>query len=129
MDVEPSEALEPPLGGQYACVLVRAVEGEGRSKLGLRSLRGAAPRRSERGANSGLRRGRRIELSPRKPARRPERSPMFDVSRTVLIVIAVIALVLLVLGLATDVGIFGWVLAIILGAYVIAALVRGQRAA
>jgi hypothetical protein len=54
---------------------------------------------------------------------------VFNVSRTVLAVIAVIALVLLVLGLATDVGLYGWVIAIILGAYVIAAFVRGQRAA
>lgn len=53
---------------------------------------------------------------------------MFNVSRTVLVAIAVIALVLLVLGLATDVGLFGWVLAIILGAYVVAAFFRGQRA-
>ena len=52
---------------------------------------------------------------------------MLNVSRTVLVVIAVIAIVLLVLGLATNVGLFGWVLAIILGVYVIAALVRGQR--
>ena len=51
---------------------------------------------------------------------------MFNVSRTVLAVVAVIALVLLVLGLATDVGLFGWVLAIILGAYVIAAFVRSR---
>lgn len=54
---------------------------------------------------------------------------MLNTSRSILIVIAVIALVLLVLGLATDVGLIGWVLAIILGAYVIAALVRGRRAA
>jgi len=52
---------------------------------------------------------------------------MFNVSRTVLGVIAVIAIVLLVLGLATDVGLIGWVLAIILGAYVVAALVMGRR--
>jgi hypothetical protein len=52
---------------------------------------------------------------------------MLNVSRTVLIVVAVIALALLVLGLTTDVGLFGWVLAIILGAYVVAALARGQR--
>jgi hypothetical protein len=57
------------------------------------------------------------------------RSLMFNASRSILIVIAVIALVLLALGLATDVGLIGWVLALILGAYVIAALVRGQRAA
>ena len=54
---------------------------------------------------------------------------MFNASRTVLAAIALIAIVLLVLGLATDVGLIGWILAIILGAYVIAALVRGQRAA
>jgi hypothetical protein len=53
---------------------------------------------------------------------------MFNVSGTVLGVIALIALVLLVLGLATDVGLFGWVAAIILFAYVIAAFVRGRRA-
>jgi hypothetical protein len=43
--------------------------------------------------------------------------------------VAAIALVLVVLGLATDVGLFGWVVAVILGAYVIAALVRGRTAA
>lgn len=59
----------------------------------------------------------------------PKSSAMFNLSRNVLTVIAVIAIVLLVLGLATDVGLIGWVLAIILGAYVIAALVRRQRAA
>jgi hypothetical protein len=53
---------------------------------------------------------------------------MFNVSPTVLVVIALIALVLLVLGLATDVGLFGWIAAIILFAYVIAAFVRGRRA-
>ena len=53
---------------------------------------------------------------------------MFNLSGRVLAVIAVIALVLLILGLATDVGLFGWVLAIILGAYVIAAFVRRRRA-
>jgi hypothetical protein len=52
---------------------------------------------------------------------------IFNVSRTVLGVIAVIAIVLLVLGLATDVGLFGWVVAIILGAYVVAALVMSRR--
>jgi hypothetical protein len=36
--------------------------------------------------------------------------------------------VLFILGLATDVGLFGWVAAIILFAYVIAAFVRGRRA-
>ena len=53
---------------------------------------------------------------------------MFNVSRTALVVMAVIAIVLLTLGLATDLGMFGWVLALILGAYVVAALVKGRRA-
>jgi hypothetical protein len=54
---------------------------------------------------------------------------MFNVSRPVLVVLAVIALVLLVLGLATDVGLFGWVVAVVLGAYVIVAIVRARRVA
>jgi len=54
---------------------------------------------------------------------------MFNVSRTVLLVLAVIAVVLLVLGLGTDVGLFGWVLAILLGAYVIVAFVRSRQVA
>jgi hypothetical protein len=54
---------------------------------------------------------------------------MFDISRNVLVVLAIIAIVLFILGLATDVGLFGWVLAIIVGAYVIAAFVRTRRAA
>jgi hypothetical protein len=53
---------------------------------------------------------------------------MFNVSQRTLGVIAVIAIVLLVLGLATDIGLFGWVLALILGAYVVAAFVMGRRA-
>jgi hypothetical protein len=54
---------------------------------------------------------------------------MFSVSRNVLAVLAVIAIVLFVLGLATGVGLFGWVLAIIVGAYVITAFVRSRRPA
>jgi hypothetical protein len=54
---------------------------------------------------------------------------MFNASRSLLIAIAVLAVVLLALGLATDVGLIGWVLAIILGAYVVAALVSARRAA
>lgn len=53
---------------------------------------------------------------------------MFDVSRNVLVVLAVIAIVLFILGIATDVGLFGWVLAIIVGAYVITAFMRMRRA-
>ena len=52
---------------------------------------------------------------------------MFNVSRNVLVVLAVIAIVLLALGIATDVGLFGWVLAIIVGAYVIVAFTRSRR--
>jgi len=54
---------------------------------------------------------------------------MFSASRNVLVVLAVIAVVLFVLGIATDVGLFGWVVAIIVGAYVITALVRRRRMA
>jgi hypothetical protein len=54
---------------------------------------------------------------------------MFNVSRNVLVVLALIAVVLLILGIATDVGLFGWVLAIIVGAYVITAFVRQRRVA
>ena len=54
---------------------------------------------------------------------------MFNVSRTILYALAAAAIVLLILGLATDVGIFGWVLAILVGGYVVAALMRGGRAA
>ena len=54
---------------------------------------------------------------------------MFNVSRPILVVLAVIASVLLVLGLAADVGLFGWVIAIVLGAYVIVAIVRARRLA
>jgi hypothetical protein len=54
---------------------------------------------------------------------------MFDVSRNVLVVLAIVAIVLFILGIATGVGLFGWVLAIIVGAYVITALVRMRRTA
>ena len=54
---------------------------------------------------------------------------MFNVSRNVLVVLALIAVVLFVLGIATDVGLIGWVLAIILGAYVITSFVRSRRTA
>ena len=54
---------------------------------------------------------------------------MFNVSRNVLLLLAAIAIVLFVLGIATDVGLFGWVLAIIVGAYVVVALVPMRRLA
>ena len=52
---------------------------------------------------------------------------MFSVSRTTLMVMAVIAIVLVALGFATDIGPFGWVLGLILGAYVVAALIMRRR--
>jgi hypothetical protein len=54
---------------------------------------------------------------------------MFNASRNVLVLLALIAIVLFILGIATDVGLFGWVLAIIVGAYVITAFVRQRRTA
>ena len=54
---------------------------------------------------------------------------MLNVSRNVLLLLAVIAVVLFILGIATDVGLIGWVLAIILGAYVITVFVRQRRVA
>jgi hypothetical protein len=54
---------------------------------------------------------------------------VLNASRTTLIVVALAAVVLLVLGLATDVGIFGWIGAIILGAWVVAAWTMGRRSA
>ncbi len=62
-----------------------------------------------------------------KTARLLNRKGMFNVSRAVLAVIAALAIVLLILGLATDLGLFAWLLAIILAVYVIAALVMGRR--
>ena len=54
---------------------------------------------------------------------------VFSASRNVLVVLTVVAIVLFVLGIATDVGLFGWLLAIIVGGYVIAAFVRSRRPA
>jgi hypothetical protein len=39
----------------------------------------------------------------------------------------VIAIALLILGIATSLGLFGWTVAILLGAYVIVMMVRGRR--
>ena len=52
---------------------------------------------------------------------------MFKTSRPVLLVLAMVAIVLLVLGLATDYGVVAWVLALLVGLYVVAALVSGRR--
>jgi hypothetical protein len=54
---------------------------------------------------------------------------VFSVSRNVLLALAILAIVLFVLGIATDVGLIGWVLAILVGAYVVTALVRSRRTA
>jgi hypothetical protein len=42
---------------------------------------------------------------------------MLNPSRTLVIWLALLAVGLLVLGLATDVGLFGWVLAVLVGLY------------
>ena len=53
---------------------------------------------------------------------------MLNPSRPLVFSIAVIALVGLVLGLATDVGLFGWTLAALLALYLgAAAIARGGR--
>jgi hypothetical protein len=54
---------------------------------------------------------------------------MFNASRNVLVALAIVAIVLFILGIATDIGLFGWVLAIIVGAYVVTAFVRQRRTA
>ncbi len=46
---------------------------------------------------------------------------MFNPSRPLVISLAVVALLALVLGLATDVGLFGWSLAVLLALYLAAA--------
>jgi hypothetical protein len=50
-----------------------------------------------------------------------ERTAMFNPSRPLVISFAVVALAGLVLGLATDVGLFGWALAALLVLYLAAA--------
>jgi hypothetical protein len=54
---------------------------------------------------------------------------MLNASRNVLVVLALFAIVLFILGIATDVGLIGWVLAILVGAYVVTVLVRQRRMA
>ena len=46
---------------------------------------------------------------------------MLNPSRTTVILLALVAFVALILGLATDVGLFGWSLAVLLGLYLAAA--------
>jgi hypothetical protein len=53
---------------------------------------------------------------------------MFNPSRQVVVSLVVISLVSLALGLATDVGLFGWSLTLLLGLYLaVAAVVRATR--
>jgi peptidoglycan/LPS O-acetylase OafA/YrhL len=52
---------------------------------------------------------------------------MLNPSRRIVATIAVVALMSLVLGLATDVGPFGWSLAALLGLYVMIAAVAQRR--
>jgi hypothetical protein len=54
---------------------------------------------------------------------------MLNASRTVLLVLAAVAIVLFVLGIATDVGLIGWVLALLIALYIAAVFVRGRRTA
>ena len=53
---------------------------------------------------------------------------MLNPSRSVAIFLGLVALAALVLGLATDVGLFGWSLAVLLGLYLgLAGIVRRAR--
>jgi hypothetical protein len=54
---------------------------------------------------------------------------MLNPSRFVQIGLAVLALILLVLGLATGVGLLGWVLALLVGLYLVAVAVARRTAA
>jgi hypothetical protein len=54
---------------------------------------------------------------------------MLNPSRSVRIGLAVLALILLVLGLATGVGLLGWVLALLVGLYLVAVAVARRTAA
>jgi hypothetical protein len=48
---------------------------------------------------------------------------MLNPSRRLVITLSLVALVLLALGLATDVGLFGWVLALLIALYLAAAAI------
>ncbi len=54
---------------------------------------------------------------------------MLNPSRPLVISLVLVALVGLVLGLATDVGLFGWSLAALLALYLVVAALRRRRAA
>ena len=54
---------------------------------------------------------------------------MLNPSRPLVITLALVALAGLVLGLATDVGLFGWSLAALLALYLVVAALHRRRAA
>jgi hypothetical protein len=54
---------------------------------------------------------------------------MLNPSRLVVIGLAVLALILLALGLATGVGLLGWVLALLVGIYLVAVGITRRTAA
>jgi predicted permease len=68
-----------------------------------------------------------VSISPVRIAGEEVAVTVFNVSRRGLALIAVIAIALLILGIATSLGLFGWTVAILLGAYVIVMMVRGRR--
>jgi len=78
--------------------------------------------------NLAARRARRLRRGgPRQNCREKVAITMFNVSGRGLALIAVIAIALLILSIATSLGLFGWAVAIALGVYVVAMMVRGRR--
>ena len=68
-----------------------------------------------------------VARHPDQNCREEAAGTMFHVSRRFLGLIAAMAIALFIVGIATNVGLFGWGVAIILGAYVVVMLVRGPR--
>jgi hypothetical protein len=52
---------------------------------------------------------------------------MLNPSRSLVAIVALVAFAGLVLGLATDVGLFGWSLAVLLGLYLAVALIAQRK--
>src|SRR5439155_23960694 len=67
----------------------------------------------------------RLGLRRSRHASRKEKA-MLNPSRPLALSLALIAFVALVLGLATDVGLFGWALAVLLGLYLVVARIAGR---